>query len=302
MEWIETTAKSVEEAKDLALDRLGVDEQEAEFEILEEPRQGIFGRLKGEARIRARVAPVQARAKIERRDRRRGGPRSSEGRSRQSSESSRDTSPTRDATKTEGREETSEGRLEEAPARVAANGNKQAQPAVHDSESTNVMDTTDQEIDLTVDEQADIIKDFLGGLLSAFDLDGEIVSEKVDEDTVEIDIQGEKLGILIGPRGNTLQAMYDLSRTVTQRRASGRHEGRVRLDVAGYRLRRREALEDFVSKTCEAVLETGISKVLEPMSSVDRKIVHDTATAIEGITTSSEGDEPRRRVVIHRAS
>ena len=55
MEWVEVTGRTVEEAKDRALDRLGVDERDAEFEVIEEPRAGFFGRLKGEARVRARV-------------------------------------------------------------------------------------------------------------------------------------------------------------------------------------------------------------------------------------------------------
>ena len=66
MEWVETTARSVEEAKDAALDQLGIDEQEAEFEIVEEPRAGLFGRVRGEARVRARVAPKQPRPRQER--------------------------------------------------------------------------------------------------------------------------------------------------------------------------------------------------------------------------------------------
>src|SRR3954468_21048980 len=70
MEWVETTGRTVEEAKDLARDQLGVDEQDAEFEVLEEPRPGLFGRIRGEARVRARVRPTAPRAKVERRDRR----------------------------------------------------------------------------------------------------------------------------------------------------------------------------------------------------------------------------------------
>ena len=70
MEWVETTGKTVEEAKDAALDQLGVDEQDAEFEVVEEPKTGLFGRTRGEARVRARVRPTQPRPKVERRDRR----------------------------------------------------------------------------------------------------------------------------------------------------------------------------------------------------------------------------------------
>ncbi len=71
MEWVVTTGKTLEEAKDAALDELGVDEVDAEFEVLAEPRQGLFGRQRGEARIRARVRPTAPRPKTDRRDRRR---------------------------------------------------------------------------------------------------------------------------------------------------------------------------------------------------------------------------------------
>src|SRR5215217_9437594 len=69
MQWVETTGKSIEEAKGRALDQLGVSEEDTEFEILEEPRSGLFGRIKGEARVRARVRPTAVRPKLERRDR-----------------------------------------------------------------------------------------------------------------------------------------------------------------------------------------------------------------------------------------
>src|SRR5690606_40944820 len=79
MEWVETTGKTVDEAKDLALDQLGVDEHDAEFEVLEEPRPGLFGRMRGEARVRARVRPTQPRPKVDRRDRRARGGRNGRG-------------------------------------------------------------------------------------------------------------------------------------------------------------------------------------------------------------------------------
>ena len=72
MQWVEVTGRTVEEAKEAALDQLGVDEQDAEFEILEEPKSGLFGRLRSEARVRARVVPTEPRPKVDRRERRRG--------------------------------------------------------------------------------------------------------------------------------------------------------------------------------------------------------------------------------------
>jgi spoIIIJ-associated protein len=79
VEWVETTGRSVEDAKEAALDELGVDETDAEFEVLEEARAGLFGRLRGEARVRARVKPTAPRAKEDRRDRRRRNKASGDG-------------------------------------------------------------------------------------------------------------------------------------------------------------------------------------------------------------------------------
>ena len=92
-------------------------------------------------------------------------------------------------------------------------------------------------------------------------------------------------------------AVQDLARVAAQRRL-GDHETRLRIDVAGYREKRRAALEKFTSAVAGEVLASGTSKALEPMVSADRKVVHDAIQAIEGVTSHSDGEEPRRRVVI----
>lgn len=151
-----------------------------------------------------------------------------------------------------------------------------------------------------VGEQADIITGFLEGLLTAFGISGSITRSQVDDDTIELDVVSDEsdLGLLIGPKGQTLSSVHELSRAVLQRRAPGRHDGRVRIDIGGYRQRRREALARFVRDQAAAVLESGVSRALEPMNSVDRKIVHDTVNEIDGVSTLSEGMDPNRRVVI----
>ena len=151
---------------------------------------------------------------------------------------------------------------------------------------------------VSVDEQADIISEFLTGLLDALGVEGEINRDKIDDDTIELGIEGADLGLLIGPKGQTISAVHELSRTVLQRRATGRHDGRVRIDVGGYRKRRAEALARFVQAQAQEVLDQGVARSLEPMNAVDRKIVHDTVNEIEGISTVSEGVDPDRRVVI----
>lgn len=304
MEWVETTGRSIEEAKDAALDQLGVDEDDAEFEILEEPRAGLFGRVRGEARVRARVRPTRPPAKSDRRDRRRR--RNGGGRGAKSSGNGGNAA-------TGAREvpgEASSKETEDAPARENATldtgeraGDQEVGAAHRPSSGAARSGGRNQQgepkmTELSLDAQADIVEDFLDGLLDAFGLDGEIDRVEVEEDTVEVRITGEDLGLLIGPKGATLTALQELARTVVQRRTDGPVRGRVRLDVAGYRQKRREALERFARQVAAQVLESGVQKVLEPMGPADRKVVHDTINTIDGVSTVSEGEEPRRRVVI----
>ena len=152
--------------------------------------------------------------------------------------------------------------------------------------------------EITLDEQVEVIEDFLDGLLEAFGLDGSITSEQVDDEVMEIRVEGDDLGLMIGPKGQTLAAIHDLARTVTQRQLAGPHAGRVRVDVGGYRRRRSEALAAFARQVAEEVRESGTQKALEPMAAPDRKVVHDTVNAIDGVHTVSEGEDRNRRVVI----
>lgn len=138
---------------------------------------------------------------------------------------------------------------------------------------------------------------FLEGLVDVFGRRGQVQRREVDDETTEIALEGDDLGLLIGQRGQTLSAVQELTRTVVQRKAPG-HSGRVVVDVAGYRRARRDALERFTLQVAEQVKSTGVARVLEPMPPADRKIVHDTVNTIDGVTTTSEGEEPRRHVVI----
>src|SRR5262249_38320449 len=116
---------------------------------------------------------------------------------------------------------------------------------------------------VSTDEQAAIIEEFLEGLVDAFGVETEIQREEVDDELLEVQLQAEDLGLLIGPKGQTLGAIQELSRTVLQRKATGVYEGRVRIDIGGYRNRRRAALERFATSVAEQVRESGKQKVLE---------------------------------------
>ncbi|MFN8017368.1 MAG: RNA-binding cell elongation regulator Jag/EloR [Acidimicrobiales bacterium] len=293
MQWVETTGRTIEDAKEAALDQLGIDESEAEFEVLEEPKTGLFGRPRGEARIRARVVPKTPRPKQERRPRRQrtgkgegGGGNGNRGGSKAEAKSD-GTSDAKAGAKQQPSNKDRRGRGDRTE------GNGGGRPPATKQEGNQMTDE-----DVPVGTQADIISEFLDGLLDAMGAEGTISRTEVDEETIELAVDGSDLGLLIGPKGQTLTAVHELSRTVLQRRATGRHVGRVRIDIGGYRQRRAEALARFVRQQADAVLESGAARALEPMNSADRKVVHDTVNEIEGVSTISEGADPQRRVVI----
>jgi spoIIIJ-associated protein len=281
MEWVETTGRTTEEAKDHALDQLGVDESDAEFEILEEPRPGLFGRIRGEARVRARVRPTAPRPKVERRDRRdrrgRDKPRSAEsGTPRSNGEDRPDSAAAADDAPAPGRE-------------PAASPTPSLTPPQEETTMSNGEHSPE--------EVAEDATAFVAGLLDAFGLDGTVAAIQPADGEIEIAVEGEGLGLLVGPKGQTLLAIQDLTRLVAQRHV-GPGSPRLGVDVGGYRQRRVEALRRFSLQVAEQVVETGLPKSLEPMAAADRKVVHDALTEVVGVSTLSEGEEPYRRVVI----
>jgi spoIIIJ-associated protein len=151
---------------------------------------------------------------------------------------------------------------------------------------------------LSLEEQGDLAKRFIEGLIAELGMEATVTAKAVEEDDiVQVAVDGDELGVLVGQGGATLSAIQELARTVVQRKAGG-HIERIMVDVAGYRAKRSEALARFTTKVVEDVLSTGKDKALEPMSPADRKVVHDTVNDIGGAVTRSEGVEPRRYVVI----
>lgn len=305
MEWVETTGRTVDEAKEKALDRLGVAADDAEFEVIEEPKQGLFGRTRGEARVRARVRPTQARQKVDRRRRSGRGADGEEGAEVGASEQRGTGGQQRD--KRRGQSGAQSGGRQRQPRQGdgggSAAGSGQRKPKGEQRSSTaegrgsGAAPAAEQgEHSVDAQQVGDEARRFMDGLLAAFGVEGtvELVQQ---EDDLEVRVHGQNLGLLVGPRGTTLQAVQDIARVASQRRL-GDHDTRLRVDVGGYRERRREALGRFAVQMADEVRASGIARVLEPMSSADRKIIHDTLAGAEGIATRSEGDDPNRRVVI----
>jgi spoIIIJ-associated protein len=306
MEWVETTGRTVADALDSALDELGVHEDDVEVEVLEEPKSGFLGRFgSSDARVRVRLKPISREKPGDRRRRKgKGG-----GRSRGEG-SGRGDGPGRGEGKSRGGSKSGEGKPRGEGAKSSSGGrgsgsgsgsenkgggrnNRSGSRAESPAKGNEMEEST-----VSVEQQAETAAQFTTGLVAAFGAKG-AVTDEIDDGAITVRIDGEDLGLLVGPRGATLNAIEELVRAVVQRETGG-HGARIHVDVAGYRAKRREALAGFTQGLVEQVLETGEEKVLEPMQSPDRKVVHDTVAEIDGVETSSEGEEPRRYVVIRR--
>ncbi len=307
MEWVETTGKTLVEAVDSALTALGVDESDLEYEVLQEPKSGIRGKLgMGSARIRARVKPISREKPNDRRRRRsreekgersegsdrnrprsgpkgdkngKGKPRSNEGRSDAGDESGKDSG--RDSDRAEGSGEAGRRNRRRGGAGRSSGGDRER---------------TVEKSSVSVEDQAKIAGEFLEGLVGSFGYSGS-ASSVIENDDITVSIEGEGLGLLIGPQGVTLVAIEELSRAVLHR-ACGSGTARLHVDVTGYRAARREALAGFAAQVASRAVETGKEQALDPMNASDRKVVHDALVEFEGVETLSEGDDPRRYVVV----
>ena len=211
----EKRAPSVEEAVEAALQELGVSEQEARIEVIEEPRSGVLGIGSHEAVVRVRVVAQR-------------------------------------------------------------------------------VDPEDLE------DQADTAADFLEELLGHMGIDA-VAEPNLHGDHMYVDIVGEDeddMALLIGKHGQTLDAIQELMRMAVGRRLDERI--RVIVDVEDYRKRRESRLEDRAREVAARVLKSGTEEIFEPMNPFERKIVHDAVSEIDGVESSSRGEEPDRAVVIRR--
>jgi len=220
----ESRGASVEEAVEAALEELGISEQDARIQVVQEPRSGALG-------IGAREAIV----------------------------------------------------------RVSAIGRAIGSRAEPDGPGLDELE-----------EQADAVADFLEELLGYMGVDA-VAEPNPRGDHMYVDIVGEDehdVALLIGRHGQALDAIQELTRIVVSRRLDERI--RVIVDVGDYRKRREEHLEARARESAMRVLRTGQEETLEPMNPFERKIVHDAVAAVEGVESSSRGEEPNRAVVISR--
>ena len=270
MEPIEVTGKTVEEAVQAGLSSLGLRKDQVEVEVIDEGSRGFLG-LVGFRHARVRIRPVNESSSS-------GGNAAS-------------------------------GRASLRP-RLQATRNASVSPE-HDPHADRggqhdisvCRDGADRgRIDADVIDEGALSHGakFLEGLVSVMGLDAE-VCERQAEDITMLEVEGKSLGVLIGRHGETLDSIQYLVNLAANRavRASGEEE-RVRyvVDVAGYRRKREETLRAMATEAADKVIGDKKRQVLEPMSALERRIVHMALKDVDGVVTHSEGREPYRRIVI----
>lgn len=267
---VEIRARTVDLAVEAAMQELGVENRDQlDVEIVQEAEKGFLGIGGQDAVVKVKRRPSRRRRKERRRN-----PKNQGKHQAKQQDVSRSGKNGGDRKKSQ-----SKGKVRE----MNRQDNKDRPPKSDDRPT------------LSLEEQAGITNDFLEGLLDAYGLDGE-VETAIEDGIIIVEINGEQTEALVGVRGSVRSALHELSRTVLQRYAQD--TARLRLDVAGYAEKRRQALTIYAEGLIAQLVADGGEIMLEPMSPADRKVIHDAAAAREDVNSYSEGEAPRRYVVL----
>lgn len=254
---IRVSAKTVDDAITEALIQLGVTSDRLEYEVIEKGSSGFLG-------IGMKQAVIEARRKPE-----------------PVAEVKEETIPVEEVKPSVVKEQVSEPvqekqeeKAEEEPARKKA---------------TELAEVSDEAIKA--------VEAFLNDTLKAMDMDVEIVSEVDSEGALSVEMKGSNMGILIGKRGQTLDALQYLANRVANKHQDG--YVRVKLDTENYRARREETLRHLAKNIAFKVKRTRRAVSLEPMNPYERRIIHSALQNDKFVSTKSEGEEPFRHVVIY---
>ena len=280
MEYVEVRAKSIDLAVEAAMQELEVtDRGEVDVQVITEPVKGFLGMGGQDAVVRVKRQPANTKG----------------GRGRGRNDRSQKTKGKNDRNRRhDGPKDGKNGgkRPEKEPAQAKSRGKSGGNKARTESK------VSDDRPSLSLEEQADVAREFLEGLVEAYGLEGS-VSTSIEEDVIIADVEGDQTEAMVGVRGSVRSAIHELTRTVVQRYSQD--TARIRLDIAGYAERRRKALAIYAEQLIDQLMTEGGEIMLEPMSPADRKVIHDAAAEHGGVTSYSEGEPPKRYVVLSKA-
>ena len=266
-EFIDVTGKNEEEAINKALAQLGMDRDDVSVEILERAKSGFLGIGSCPAKVRVSYGPEEEEVvapapqpKVEK---------------------------TEKVEKPKAPEKKPEKKADK-PKKEAAPKKEKAAPA---APAAPVQDLG-EEVD---DEKAQAIKKFLAGLLTQMESSAAVKVYQPEKGRYKVFLEGENLGALIGRRGETLDAIQQLT-SYAVNRTGGRV--RIQLDAEGYREKREQSLQHLAHKVAGKVVKYRRSVTLEPMSAYERHVIHTALQDVTGVTTYSTGVDPNRRVIV----
>ncbi len=266
MNYVIKTGKSVDEAVREALSELNISRENAEIEILDEGQKGFLG-LIGSKDATVKVWPKE------------------------------------DETKSILNEIFNEEiETEKSHETVHKDVELEIENKEISTEEIQEFDDADESLKSIEEENEDILdaaRDFISKILETFELEN-IVEMELKDNVLNINVNGDenRLGILIGKRGVTLDSIQYILNLIVNKKSS--RYIRVNLDSSGYREKRKETLINLAKKMANKVTKTGRSVKLEPMNSYERKIIHTALQDYEGVLTHSEGKDPFRKVVIQK--
>ena len=267
-EYIDVTGKNEEEAISKALAQLGLDRDDVSVEILERAKSGFLGLGSCPAKVRVSYGPEEEEpAPVE------SAPVQEKTEQPAAKSEPRKNPEKRSAPKAEKK---ADKPVREKPV--------QEKSAPEQSKAQPQPVSLGEEVD---DEKAQAIRTFLSGLLSQMESNAQVKVYLPEKGRYRVILEGENLGALIGRRGETLDAIH---------RTGGRV--RVQLDAEGYREKREQSLQNLARKVAGKVVKYRRSVTLEPMNAYERHVIHTALQDVPGVTTSSTGVDPNRRVIV----
>lgn len=315
-EWLEVSAKTTEEAVTEALIKLGTTSDKVEYEVLEKESRGFFGIGSRAARIRARVKEeekktIKAEPVVEKKTVSEEKTQEQEKKITALREEGKKPE-NRSYVKKEERGYYREERSYRYDSRASRGENQEYRnPYSSSSFRTQKQEETNAEIKEqaavfeakepvkieNVEELKQDAEKFLKDIFATMNMNAQMeISFREPETTIEIDLKGEEMGILIGKRGQTLDSLQYLVSLVINKKSNS--YVKVKLDTENYRERRKETLENLAKNIAFKVKRTKHSVTLEPMNPYERRIIHSALQYDKFVETHSEGEEPYRKVVV----
>ena len=291
MKSIESSAKTMEEAVTQGLEKLGVSLGDVSIDILDEGSKGLFGLIGGKpARVRLTVKDGAEEPDILSTLSLRGDEPKPAREATPGERQRQDKNQPKEKTDRDAKAEKPTGEKNAKPVtRKPERAAKTEKPAVKESHTENGEPADPA----TAAGKAQL---FLKEVTRLMDVDVSVDAATDAEGNVRVDMHGDTLGILIGRRGETLDALQYLTSLHVNRGQAD--YTRVTIDTENYRAKREEALTRLANRMANRAIKTGRKVVLEPMNPYERRILHSALQQNEAVTTHSEGDEPTRHVVI----